>query len=126
MSTLRKRNNGPAVAVTLIVICLAGFVATIWNYSRTHPFSTSGTLVQSGQNPLVQATFNHPAPNPGQRIVLSIAGDSVPARGGSVLEKTGNSSVLIAVDTPVDAETGAKVTASVDGTVAPSPPAVVQ
>lgn len=116
-----RRNNGRMVAIGLIALCLAGFFATVWNYSRTHPFSTSATLVQVGDKPLVEATFHYPIPANGQRIVLKITGDSLPARGGIVVERIAADTVLIAIDSAVDASLGASVTASVDGTVGPAP-----
>lgn len=117
----KRRNNGPAVAIGLVGLCIVGFLATVWNYSRTHPFSDSATLLQAGETPVVQAAFHPPPPPTGQRIVLKITGDSASARGGTVVESSPDGTVLIAIDTPVDATPGASVTASVDGTVGPVP-----
>jgi len=117
----KRRNNGPAVAIGLVILCLVAFLATVWNYSRTHPFSTSATLIEAGEKPVVKAAFHAPPPATGQRVVLKITGDSTPARGGTVIESSPDGTVLIAVDSQIDAAPGTQVTASVDGTVGPLP-----
>lgn len=117
----RRRNNGPAVAIGLVILCLVAFLATVWNYSRTHPFSTSATVIETGDRAVVKATFDAPPPQVGQRIVLKITGDSTPARGGTVMESSPGGTVLITVDSPLDAPAGTSATASVDGTVGPHP-----
>ena len=118
MSSSPRRKNGRFVAISLIALCIVGFLATVWNYSRTHPFSTSAKLIGPTS---VEAEFNYPAPETGQRIVLKINGDTVPARGGTVVEKIGLCTVLITIDSPTAVPPGATVTASVDGTVGPVP-----
>lgn len=117
----KRRNNGPAVALGLVILCVIGFLSTVWNYSRTHPFSSSATVVETGDRAVVKAIFDAPPPPVGQRIVLKITGDSTPARGGAVVESSPDGTVLIAVDSPLDAPAGTSVTASVDGTVGPLP-----
>lgn len=121
MNTTSRRKNGRLVIAGLLALCLSGFFATVWNYSRTHPFSSSATLIATGNTPMVKAVFDPPTPAIGQRIVLKISGDSLPARGGTVVEYENPDTVLIAVDTPPDAPVGSAATASVDGTIGPIP-----
>lgn len=121
MTTPARRTNGPLVALALALLCLAAFLATLWNYTRTHPFSTSAVLIESGEKPIIKATFHEPIPPIGQRVVLKITGDQVPARGGTIVQHPGDGIVLIAVDTPVTAPPGSTATANIDGTVGPVP-----
>lgn len=118
MNSSPRRNNGRLVAISLVALCVVGFFATVWNYSRTHPFSTSAKLIAPTS---VEAEFNYPAPEIGQRIILKINDDTASARGGTVVEKIGLSTVLITLDSPATVPPGAAVTASVDGTVGPVP-----
>lgn len=121
MNSTPQRKNGHLVVAALTFLCLAGFFATVWNYSRTHPLSTSAVLVATGDKPIVKAVFESPAPALGQRIVLKISGDSLPARGGIVVDQSSADTVLIAIDTTPTAPVGSQATASVDGTVGPLP-----
>lgn len=110
-----KRRNGRNVALALILICIAGFLATVWNYSRTHPFANDATLLSAS---LVEASFPKEANlKKAQRAVISISGKEI--RGGTILEVSDSGKALIQMDAEVSAKAGTKVHVNIDGTVGP-------
>ena len=112
-----KRLNGRAVAFTLILICGAGFLATAWNYSRTHPFASEATIVSPTT---VEATFPVTAGlEKGQRAIVSISEKEI--RGGTILEISEAGRALIQMDSEVAADIGTKARVNIDGTVGPRP-----
>jgi hypothetical protein len=112
-----KRLSGRKVAFTLILVCGAGFLATIWNYSRTHPFATDATVVSPTT---VEAMFSKNLNlKKGQRAVVSIPGMEI--RGGTILEISDTGRALIQMDSDIGADTGTKALVNIDGTVGPQP-----
>jgi hypothetical protein len=117
-----RRSNGRLVVAGLLVLCLAGFFATVWNYSRTHAL-TSQAAVQSNGNP----SFLHAQFKPGssiqagQRVVVKIPDDPRPSRGGRIIHLSPEGLALIETDSPVTSAPGSKATVSIDGTVGPRP-----
>lgn len=110
-----KRLSGRKVAFTLILICVAGFLATVWNYSRTHPFATEATVVSPTT---VEAIFAENLDlKKGQRAVVSIPGKEI--RGGTILEISESGRALIQMDSEVVVDTGTKALVNIDGTVGP-------
>lgn len=112
--------RGPFVAATLLALCAAGFLATVWNYSRNHPMSVEARLLEPGPPAVVEAVF---APDaavaPGHRVVVRIEGDSRKARGGIVDSISDDMTALILVADGSEAPAGSAATVSVDGTLPP-------
>lgn len=118
----RSSKNGPAVALLVLGLCLGGFLATMWNYSRTHPFAESASVVSRDGAALIEAVF--PASRtilPGQRVVVAFPDDSTRARGGTILAISDTGTATITLDSEIPAPAGTKVTVSIDGTVGPQP-----
>ena len=114
--------NGPAVALLLLALCTAGFLATVWNYSRTHPFSKSAEVVSRDGSTRIAAVFSKSKKiEPGQRVIVAIPNDTNPARGGTIVEIDEPGKVWIDLDTEIPAPVGTQVTVSIDGTVGPQP-----
>lgn len=119
----KPSRNGPIVALVVLALCVGGFFATTWNYSRTHPFAEHAEVVLIDQAPGISAVF--PASKkiqPGQRVVVSIVGDPTPARGGTIreIDQSGRASIIL--DTDLAAPSGTRATVSIDGTVGPQTP----
>lgn len=112
-----KRRSGRAVALGLILICIAGFLGTVWNYTRTHPFASEATLLSSS---IVEADFPQDANiQKGQRAVISIPGNEI--RGGTISEISDSGKAIIQMDSEVSEDAGTKVRVNIDGTVGPQP-----
>jgi hypothetical protein len=118
----KPSKNGPRVALFVLALCLLAFLATVWNYSRTHPFADNATVVSRDGTLVIEAVFP-PSRNilPGQRVVVAFPGDSTPARGGTILTLSESGTATISLDSEIPAPAGAKVTVSIDGTVGPQP-----
>jgi multidrug resistance efflux pump len=117
------RANGRLVALVLLALCVAGFLATVWNYSRNHSFASEALLDSNGTPSLLTASFNLGSRiQEGQRVVIRVEGDSAKARGGVIKSLTPQGLATIESDEPVTAPTGSRATVSIDGTVAPQPP----
>lgn len=103
------------MAFTLILLCGVAFLATVWNYSRTHPFATEATVVSPTT---VEAIFAENLDlEKGQRAVVSILGKEI--RGGTILEISESGRALIQMDSEVVADSGTKALVNIDGTVGP-------
>lgn len=110
-----KRRNGRAVAIGLILLCLAAFSATVWNYTLTHPFANEATLISPTQ---VEAVFSqNPKLQTGQRAVVSIS--ATEAKGGSIIDISDDGRALIQLDSETAAPTGLRVHVNIDGTLGP-------
>jgi len=110
-----KRRNGRAVAIALILLCLAAFSATVWNYLRTHPFANDAKLISHAQ---VEAVFSeNPTLQKGQRAVVSIS--TTETKGGTIVELYEPGRALIQLDSETSASTGSWVHVNIDGTVGP-------
>lgn len=119
----KKSRNGPVVALVVLALCVAAFLATTWNYSRTHPFAENAEVVLVDGTPRITAVFPVSKKiQPGQRVVVSIKNDSAPARGGTMLEIDQNGRASIELDTEITAPAGTRATVSIDGTVGPQTP----
>jgi hypothetical protein len=117
-----NRSNGRLVALALLALCIAAFLATVWNYSRNHAFAGEASLISSGTPSILTASFNPDSKiQEGQRVVISIDGDSAKARGGLIKNLNPQGIATIESDEPVTAPTGSRATVSIDGTVAPQP-----
>lgn len=113
-----KRRNGRAVVAGLLLLCLAAFSATVWNYTRTHPFAAEATLVSPSH---VQADFSENSHlQKGQRAVVSIS--AIETKGGTIIEITEAGRTLIQMDSETSAPVGAVVHVNIDGTVGPQRP----
>lgn len=118
METRPKRRNGRAVVLGLFLLSLAGFSATVYNYTRTHPFAAEATLVSPGQ---VQADFPRSSHlQKGQRAVVSISANET--KGGTILEITEAGRALIQMDSETSEPVGTPVHVNIDGTVGPQRP----
>jgi hypothetical protein len=119
---LKSTRNGPAVALLVLALCAGGFLATVWNYSRTHPFAESAEVVSRDGATRIAAVFPSSRKiQPGQRVVVAIPEDTNPARGGSIVEISEQGEALILLDSGIPAPVGTRVTVSIDGTVGPQP-----
>ncbi len=111
-----KRQSGRKVTFALLLVCGAGFLATVWNYTRTHPFATEATVLSPTT---VEAFFTENQNlKKGQRAVVSVPGKEI--RGGTILEISESGRALIQMDSEVDADAGAKALVNIDGTVGPT------
>jgi hypothetical protein len=118
----RSSKNGPIVALVVLALCFVAFLATVWNYSRTHPFADNATVVSIDGTPRIEAVF--PSSRtilPGQRVVVVFPNDSSPARGGTILSISDTGTATISLDSGIPAPVGTQVTVSIDGTVGPQP-----
>lgn len=122
MSAPPKTNssNGRFVALALLALCVAAFLATVWNYSRNHAFASAASLDSNGSPSILTAAFNPDARiQEGQRVVIRVKGDSANARGGVIKNLTPQGIATIQSDEQVTAPLGSRATVSIDGTVAP-------
>jgi hypothetical protein len=116
------RANGRMVALALLALCIAGFLATVWNYSRNHSFASEAFLESNGTPSILTASFNPGSRiQEGQRVVIHIEGDSAKARGGVIKKLTPQGIATIESDEPVTAPPRSRATVSIDGTIAPQP-----
>jgi hypothetical protein len=122
MKSTAGRSNGRLVAVALLALCVAGFLATIWNYSRNHSFAGEASLDSNGTPSILTASFNLGSRiQEGQRVVIRVEGDSANARGGVIKNLTPQGLATIQSDEPITAPLRSRATVSIDGTVAPQP-----
>ena len=122
MKSTAGRSNGRLVAVALLALCVAGFLATIWNYSRNHSFASEASLDSNGTPSILTASFNQGSRiQEGQRVVIRVEGDSANARGGVIKNITPQGLATIESDEPITAPPRSRATVSIDGTVAPQP-----
>ena len=116
------RANGRLVALVLLALCVAGFLATVWNYSRNHSFASEASLDSNGTPSILTASFNPESGlQEGQRVVIRVEGDSAKARGGVIKNLTPQGLATIESDEPITAAPRSHATVSIDGTVAPQP-----
>jgi len=122
LSSKKPATNGRTVVICLLIGCSIGFLATVWNYQRNHMFATEATLTSNGTTSQVTANF-HPEPKIqiGQRVVVSITGDSSKARGGQITSLTPEGFATIDMDEQVQAPVSSKAIVSIDGTIGPQP-----
>lgn len=117
-----RRSNGRAVALLLLALCVAAFLATVWNYSRNHAFAKNASLDSNGQPSILTASFDPQSRvQAGQRVVIRIDGDSAKARGGVIKNITSQGIATIETDDQVTAPAQAQASVSIDGTIAPQP-----
>lgn len=117
-----RRTSGRLVALLLTAVCAAGFLATVWNYSRNHAFANTATLVDNGSPSILTASFNPESKiQAGQRVVIKITGDSAKARGGIIKNLTPEGIATIETDEQATAPLRSLATVSIDGTIAPQP-----
>lgn len=122
MKSTAGRSNGRLVAVALLALCVAGFLATIWNYSRNHSFASKASLDSNGTPSILTASFKLGSRiQEGQRVVIRVEGDSANARGGVIKNITPQGLATIESDEPITAPPRSRATVSIDGTVAPQP-----
>jgi hypothetical protein len=122
MKNTAGRANGRLVALALLALCVAGFLATVWNYSRNHSFASEASLDSNGTPSIVTASFNLGSRiQEGQRVVISVEGDSEKVRGGVIKNLTAHGLATIESDEPITAPPHSRATVSIDGTVAPQP-----
>ena len=117
-----RRTNGRIVAIFLLVLCVAGFLATVWNYSRNHAFAKNASLDSNGTPSILTASFDTESRiQEGQRVVVRIDGDSAKVRGGVIKNLTPQGIATIETDDPATAPIHSKASISIDGTIAPEP-----
>ena len=122
MKSTAGRSNGRLVAVALLALCVAGFLATIWNYSRNHSFASEASLNSNVTPSILTASFNLESRiKEGQRVVIRVEGDSAKARGGVIKNLTPQGLATIESDEPITAPLRSRATVSIDGTIAPQP-----
>jgi hypothetical protein len=116
------RANGRLVALTLLALCVAGFLATVWNYSRNHSFASEALLDSNGTPSILTASFNPELRlQEGQRVVIRVEGDSAKARGGVIKNLTPQGLATIESYEPITASPRSRASVSIDGTVGPQP-----
>ena len=116
------RANGRLVALILLALCVAGFLATVWNYSRNHSFASEALLDSNGTPSILTASFNPESGlQEGQRVVIRVEGDSAKARGGVIKNLTPQGLATIESDEPITASPRSRASVSIDGTVGPQP-----
>lgn len=114
------RTNGRTVALLLLALCIAAFLATVWNYSRNHAFAKNASVDFNGRASILTASFDPQSKvQAGQRVVIRIDGDSVKVRGGTIKSLTSQGIAIIETDDQVTAPLHANATVSIDGTIAP-------
>jgi hypothetical protein len=119
----KPSRNGPIVTLAVLALCFAAFLATVWNYSRTHPFANNAEVALRDGIPGISAVFpGKTKVQSGQRVVVSIHGDPLPARGGTIREISQSGLAWITLDAPLSAPPGTPATVSIDGTVGPQNP----
>ena len=118
----KPSKNGPRVALFVLALCLIAFLATVWNYSRTHPFAENATVVSRDGTLVIEAVFP-PSRNilPGQRVVVAFPKDTTPARGGLIVSISDSGIATISLDSEIPSPADTKVSVSIDGTVGPLP-----
>lgn len=122
MKNTAGRANGRLVALALLALCVAGFLATVWNYSRNHSFASEASLDSNGTPSILTASFNPGSRiQEGQRVVIRVEGDSANVRGGVIKNLTPQGVATIESDEPITAPLRSHATVSIDGTVAPQP-----
>ena len=121
-SSPKGRANGRSVALVLLALCIAAFLATVWNYSRNHSFASEASLDSNGTPSILTASFNPESGlQEGQRVVIRVEGDSAKARGGVIKNLTPQGLATIESDEPITASPRSRASVSIDGTVAPQP-----
>lgn len=121
-SSPKGRANGRSVALVLLALCIAAFLATVWNYSRNHSFASEASLDSNGTPSILTASFNPELRlQEGQRVVIRVEGDSAKARGGVIKNLTPQGLATIESDEPITASPRSRASVSIDGTVAPQP-----
>lgn len=122
LNSKNSTTRGRYVVVFLLMACGIAFLATVWNYQRNHMFATEATLTSNGTKSQVTANFQpEPRIQIGQRVVVSITGDSAGARGGEITSLTPEGFATIEMDEQVHAPVSSKAIVSIDGTIAPQP-----
>ena len=119
---IARRINGRIVTLFLLALCIAGFLATVWNYSRNHAFAKNASLDSNAMPSVLTASFNPELRiQEGQRVVIRIDGDSVKVRGGAIKNLTPEGVATIETDEQATAPIHSKASISIDGTIAPQP-----
>ena len=117
-----RRTSGRIVTLFLLALCIAGFLATVWNYSRNHAFAKNASLDSNAMPSVLTASFNPESRiQEGQRVVIRIDGDSVKVRGGAIKNLTPEGVATIETDEQATAPIHSKASISIDGTIAPQP-----
>lgn len=115
-----KNSNGRFVVIGLLILSLIAFGATVWNYTRNNPMSRDARLESNGNPAIVTAKFDSQIRViSGQRVVVRIDGDSTKAHSGLITSVSPEGLATIQIDSAVTAQPTAKVSVSIDGTVAP-------
>ena len=114
------RASGRIVTLFLLTLCVAAFLATVWNYSRNHAFAKNASLDSNGMPSLLTASFNLKSKiQAGQRVVIRIDGDTKQVRGGVIKNLTPQGIATIETDEQARAPIHSKASVSIDGTMAP-------
>lgn len=117
-----RRASGRIVTLFLLALCVAAFLATVWNYSRNHAFARNASLDSNGMPSLLTASFDPESRvQAGHRVVIRIDGDSIKVRGGVIKNLTPQGIATIETDDQVTAPIHSKASVSIDGTIAPQP-----
>ena len=114
------RASGRIVTLFLLALCVAAFLATVWNYSRNHAFAKNASLDSNGMPSLLTASFDPKSKiQAGQRVVIRIDGDTKQVRGGVIKNLTPQGIATIETDEQARAPLHSKARVSIDGTMAP-------
>lgn len=117
-----QRASGRIVTLFLLALCVAAFLATVWNYSRNHAFAKNASLDSIGMPSLLTASFDPKSKiQTGQRVVIRIDGDTKQVRGGVIKNLTPQGIATIETDEQATAPLHSQASVSIDGTMGPQP-----
>lgn len=117
-----QRASGRIVTLFLLALCVAAFLATVWNYSRNHAFAKNASLDSIGMPSLLTASFDPKSKiQAGQRVVIRIDGDTKQVRGGVIKNLTPQGIATIETDEQASAPLHSQASVSIDGTMGPQP-----
>lgn len=117
-----QRASGRIVTLFLLALCVAAFLATVWNYSRNHAFAKNASLDSIGLPSLLTASFDPKSKiQAGQRVVIRIDGDTKQVRGGVIKNLTPQGIATIETDEQATAPLHSQASVSIDGTMGPQP-----
>lgn len=117
-----QRASGRIVTLFLLALCVAAFLATVWNYSRNHAFAKNASLDSIGMPSLLTASFDPKSKiQAGQRVVIRIDGDTKQVRGGVIKNLTPQGIATIETDEQATAPLHSQASVSIDGTMGPQP-----
>ena len=117
-----KRASGRLVVLILIILCLIGFLATVTNYQKHNPLSTSASVLSPGNPAIITAPFEPGARiQTGQRVLIRVPGADPERLAGTIVSIAANGTATIETTSPLDSPAGTPATASIEGTLPAQP-----